>query len=110
MPPVAKPKRQRSRHFLRQWRNHKGLSQEEAADRADIDRSTLSRIEAGAVPYNQDLLERLALAYGCDPQDLITINPAHWDGPRLVYNALLRAPDDKQKAALAILEAFLKSA
>lgn len=93
MAPVPKPKpTNRLPHFLRQWRDHKGLSQEEAAERAEIDRTTLSKIERGLVPYNQDLLERLALAYGCDASDLISVNPVAWDGPKLVYDALKKAP------------------
>ncbi len=109
MAPVPKPKpTNRQPHFLRQWRLHKGLTQEEAAERVEIDRTTLSRIEGGSVPYNQDLLERLALAYGCETADLISMNPASWDGPKLVYDALRRAPIAMQRQAVAVIEALLK--
>ena len=75
MPPVKKPKHTRERHFLREWRDFRGLSQEDAADRAIISRSLLSRIEGGKSPYDQDKLERLAQVYGCSVADLIGRDP-----------------------------------
>ena len=84
---MAKP-----RHFLREWREHKGLALEAAAERlvllsqerADADpemrpltmtHATLSRIERGLIPYNQYLLEYLADMYGTDPGSLIMRDP-----------------------------------
>ena len=109
MPPVPKPKHQRQPHYMRQWRKHAKLSQEAAAERVGIDRATLSKIEAGKVPYNQDLVERLAFAYGCEPSDIIAVNPAAWDGPRLVFERLRHAPRETQERAIAILDALLKA-
>lgn len=109
MPPVHKPKHHRLPHFLRQWRKKAGLSQEAAADRVGIDRTTLSKIESGKVPYNQDLLERLAFAYGCEPADLIAINPTMWDGPRLIYDKLRAADKETQGRVAAVIEALLKA-
>lgn len=74
MAPVPKP-RPASRHFLRAWRKHKDITQEVAASRIGIDRTTLGRIENGKVPYNQQFLEAAAAAYGCEPADLIMRDP-----------------------------------
>ena len=109
MAPVKKPPHARSKHFLREWRSYKKISQEEAADRAEIDRTSLSKVEAGKVPYNQDLLERLALAYGCDPEDLLAIDPLKPDPPRLVYEQLRRASPVLQRQAADIIAALLKA-
>lgn len=94
---------------MREWRKHRGLSQAVAADRTDVDTSTFSRIERGELPYNQDFLEKLALAYGCDVADILTVNPLTPDPPRLIYDRLRQAPKQKQEQALAILDAFLKA-
>lgn len=109
MAPVRKPLHRRRRHFLRDWRDFRDISQEDAADRAEISRSSLSKIESGKVPYNQDLLERLAVIYNCEPDDLIAINPNGWDGPRMAYDALKRAPLDIRNRAIDALRAFLKT-
>lgn len=75
MPPVKKQPHERGKHYLREWREYRGLSQEEAADRAGISRSNLSKIENMDVPYNQDLIEKLAFAYGCEVGDMVSRSP-----------------------------------
>jgi transcriptional regulator with XRE-family HTH domain len=75
MPPVKKPFHARAKTFLRAWRDFRKLSQEKAAGAADIDRTTLGRIEKGKAPYSQDILEKLAVAYQCSPADLISTEP-----------------------------------
>lgn len=92
-----------------EWREYRGFSQEEACERMDISTSTLSRIENGKLPYNQDFLEKAALAYGCDVTDLLDLNPVKPDPPRLIYDQLRAAPQAMQDRALAILEALLKA-
>lgn len=62
-------------HFLRQWRKYRNLSQEEAAAKLDIDRTTLGRVENRRLPYSQALLEAAAEIYGCEPWDILNINP-----------------------------------
>lgn len=85
------------------------MSQEDVADRLEIDRSTISRIERGESPYDQDILERLALVYGCDPEDLLAINPLGEDSMRVVWSSLRRAPPEVRARALGYIEALLKA-
>lgn len=99
----------RGRTFLREWREFRGLTQQEATERLEIEQPTLSKIERGLTPYNQDLLERAALAYGCDPSDLLNIDPLAPDPPRLIYSKLSKADAVTQRRALDILEALLKA-
>lgn len=106
---VKRQKRSRNRHFLLNWRVASKMSQERAADLAGFDRTTLSRLERGEIPYNQDTLERLASAYGCNPEDLIAIDPFAPDYPRLVYTKLRAASQAVQKQALGVVEVLLKS-
>lgn len=100
---------QRERTYLREWRKFRELTQERAADRVDVDRTTLGKIERGILPYNQDFLERLAHAYGCEPHELLSINPLAPDPPKLVYERLRSAPPDLQRRAIAVLDALLKT-
>lgn len=61
--------------FIRQWRQHRGYSLDQLAERVPMDKGNLSKIERGLLPYNQELLERLAEALGTDPASLIMRNP-----------------------------------
>lgn len=106
---MKRPPRTRQTHFLRQWRKYRGLTQEEVGERIEVNASTLSRVERGEIPYDQDLLERLALVYLCEPADLLSIDPLKPDPPKLVYDRLRSAPDAIRDQALAVLNALLKA-
>ena len=69
-------KRPLQRTYIRAWRDHRGLSQEEIASRLEMSRTQFSRIETGVTPYNQAFLEALAEQLGCTAADLIMRNPA----------------------------------
>lgn len=109
MPPVKKPPHTRQKTFMKEWRKYRKLSQEKAAQRVEVDRTTLGRIEKGQLPYNQDFLERLALAYGCEAADILDMNPMKPDAPRLVYDRLKDAPKAMQDQAIRVLDALLKT-
>lgn len=61
--------------FIRQWRSHRGLSLDQLADRVPMDKSNLSKVERGILPYNQEMLERLAYALMTDPASLLMRDP-----------------------------------
>jgi transcriptional regulator with XRE-family HTH domain len=77
MPPRIgfKRPRQRRRTFFKEWREHRGLSQERLAERLETSVASVSRIEAGKQPYTQDYLEALATALQADPASLLMRNP-----------------------------------
>lgn len=56
---------------LRKYRREKGLSQEELAHRAKIDRTYISALERCLYAASIDVLERLAKELSVDPADLI---------------------------------------
>ena len=94
--------------YLRAWRRYFKISQERACESLDIDRTTLSRIETGKLPYNQDFLEQAAIIYGCDPQDFLDSDPFM---PREteVIRLLRRAPEPEKSRLLSMLETYLKT-
>ena len=56
---------------LRQLRNAKGLSQEELADRADINRNYVGLLEREQHAATVDMLEKLTAVLEVDPIDLL---------------------------------------
>src|SRR6266566_3684981 len=68
-------KRPRRPTFFKQWRYHRGLSQERLAERLDTSVASVSRIETGRQPYTQDYLEALASALQTDPASLLMRDP-----------------------------------
>jgi transcriptional regulator with XRE-family HTH domain len=97
------------KQFLREWRKFRKLSLANVSELIEIDHSTLSRVERGQSPYDQDILEKLSLVYGCEPPDLLAINPMQPDPPKLVYDRLRAAPPAVRERALIILDALLKA-
>lgn len=93
--------------FLREWRKHRGLTQEELAERIDSTKATISRMETGAAPYSQPFLEACADALDCHPADLITSPPAE-AGPReVVIRSIKSMPEidfQKLKALIQVVE------
>lgn len=69
--------------FLRQWRKHRDLTLERAAERigeaagTGLTHGQLSRIERGEQPYSQAILEAAAKAYRTDPASLLWRDPTN---------------------------------
>jgi transcriptional regulator with XRE-family HTH domain len=69
------------RTFIRQWREHRGLTLEALADRVGqavggFTHASLSRIERGKQPYSQPILEALAHALQTDVASLLMRDPS----------------------------------
>ena len=58
-------------HNLRRRRKLQGLSQEELAHRADLDRTYVSALERTVYAATVDVLDKLAAALGMDTADLL---------------------------------------
>lgn len=107
MAPVAKPKRKLGRTHLREWREYKGLTQEQAAERLNISRTLLSKIENAKSPYTQGFMEAAAEAYGCEVADLIMRDPGSpvWS----IYDTLQSLPPEQQAHVEQIVKTFRKA-
>lgn len=75
MPRRIRGPQQRRRTFLREWRDFKNLTLDQAAERFDMSAAQLSRIETGKSPYTQDFLELASEAYITDVASLLMRNP-----------------------------------
>lgn len=75
-------------HFIKQWRKHRGLSQEQLAERIGMNRAYLSKIESGKRRYDQPFLEAAAEVLRCEPADLIMRDPTDPDGIWSIWEQL----------------------
>jgi transcriptional regulator with XRE-family HTH domain len=96
---VRKPKPKLRRTFLKEWREHRRLTQEQAAERLDMDRSNLSRVERGEIPYSQALLEAASIAYDCEPWDLLNVNPLK-EGEVVDLTRIMKQATPEQRAEI----------
>jgi transcriptional regulator with XRE-family HTH domain len=65
----------KGRHFIKEWRKFRGLSQAKLAERIGIDPTYVSMIESGKRRYDQPFLEAAAEILNCDVPDLIARDP-----------------------------------
>ena len=72
---------ERRRHFIKEWRKHRGLTQEQLAERIGVAVSTISQLETGKQGYSQPTLEAIADALNCGPADLLMRRPPSKDDP-----------------------------
>ncbi len=56
--------------FLREWREHLGLTLEQVADAIDSNKGDVSKIERGVKRYNEDHITKFADAFGVHPFQL----------------------------------------
>lgn len=79
---------------IRRWRQKSGLSLDQLAEKAKVDKGNLSKMERGLLPYNQEVMERVAEALGVTVGDLIEREPDH--APAL-WTTLRRASPEQQR-------------
>lgn len=91
------------RTFLREWREHCGLSLETVAAKVGMQHGQLSRIERGLQPYSQRVLEICAELYGCTVQDLLTRRPTEADN---VFAMWSRLSDGQRRRAARVIDAL----
>jgi transcriptional regulator with XRE-family HTH domain len=91
--------------FLRQWRKHRDKSLVQVSELLHISHGQLSRIERGLQPYNQELLERLAELYMCEPVDLLMRDPSE---PTNIWSLWDHAKPGEKRQIEAVAEALLR--
>lgn len=77
-PRIGNPRRRR-RHFIKEWREFRGFTQEALAEALDATKASISRIEGGKQSYTQDFLEACADALGTHPAALLMRPPTEAD-------------------------------
>jgi transcriptional regulator with XRE-family HTH domain len=95
--------------FFREWREHRGLTQEQLAARLDTNKSAISKIENGQSAYNQSSLEAIAAALMCEPADLISRPPNVPGRGDSVDELLSSADSDTRKRVVEVVKTLLKT-
>src|SRR3990167_6492051 len=75
MPRRKSQRREFQPAFIKAWREYRGLTQEQLAERVESTAASISRLETGKQPYTQELLEAIAGALRCETPDLIARPP-----------------------------------
>jgi len=96
--------------FIREWREFRGLSLRRLADRIELEENdeslshtSISRIENGAQPYSQPILEALAQALNVTVVELLSVDPTK-EGEVV---DLMRLIDDRNREqAIRVLKAL----
>ena len=89
------------KHFIREWRRHRGMTQVELASAIQIDRTKFNKIERGKRRYIPAVLEAMASTLGCAPGDLISRRPDHASEIETLYLSL---SDEDRSRAIAVLK------
>lgn len=92
--------------FIRHWREHRGLTLEQLADRIGTTHASLSRIERGLQPYTQPMLEGLAEALQTDPASLIMRNP---DDPEGIWSVWDQAKATERRMIVDLAKTVVKT-
>lgn len=87
---------------LKNIRTARGLTQEQLADKADVNQATISKIEKGSANVTLDMIQRLATALDVSPAELFEMR----DLQRRVLEAVNAIDPGKRDAALVVLEAM----
>jgi transcriptional regulator with XRE-family HTH domain len=95
-------------HFIRAWRNYRGLSQEKLGSRIGVTHGAISLLERGKIGYTQQTLEALADALQCEAADLLWREPGSFFG--IIMDEVRQIPPEDQERVVAILRAFRKVA
>lgn len=99
------PGNSRAKHYIREWRVFRGLTQQDIADGLATTTASVSRIETGVTPYTQDFLEAVASMLQTTPAQLLERDPAQPREPEIWSQ--LTAPQREQ--AIRILKALVET-
>lgn len=83
------------RHFIREWRKHRGLTQDQLAERIGVTKSYVSKVEGGKRRYDQPFMEAAAQVLRCEVADLVMRDPSDPEGIWDVWNTL--APAERRQ-------------
>ena len=101
---MGRPKKKKTKvpNYFRQWRDHLGLNQDQAAERTGWSQETISRLESGKTDATLAHLFALAHAYGCEPGALL--GPPK-PPPNELAAYVMTMSERKRKRALKLLKA-----
>ncbi len=82
------------------------MSLDALAARVPMDKGNLSKVERGLLPYNQEMLERLAEALATEPASLLMRNPTD---PDAIWSIWDRAAPGQRRQISEVAETLLRT-
>lgn len=102
------------KHYIRQWREYRGLSLRKLADKMEItpgipltSHANIGRIETFQQPYSQDILEAIAIALNVSVIDLLSVNPI--EESTSIDRKIANLPQQQKDQVKSYVEFLLKS-
>lgn len=92
--------------FFKEWRKHRGLTQDRLAERLGTTKTRVSMKETGEEPYDQDYLEALADALQTDAASLLMRNPLE---PEAIWSVWDQAKPAQRRQIVEVAKALLKA-
>src|SRR5947209_16656746 len=93
--------------FIRAWRQHRGLTLEQVADRLDMTPGHISMLERGQRGYTQETLEAVAAALQTDVASLLMRDPTD---PEAIWTVWDQAKPAQRRQLLVIAQALVRTA
>lgn len=104
MAPIKKQKLPLGKTFIAEWREASGLTQESLAEKIQMSRSALSKMETADAPYTQRTLEAIARALNCKPYDLLLRAPTDNSSRGYLISLLMTLSEAQLNYARGALE------
>lgn len=102
-------KKERPSYFFKQWRKHRGLTQEALGERVGLTASSISQLETGKQGFTDSTLEHIAEALNCSPGDLLMRNPLKEDSVWSIQDQLKKATPEQKQQIIYLVDTILKS-
>lgn len=99
------PKRKKSQYFFREWRDYRGLSQEELAHRIGQTAPSISQLENGKQGFRDVTLLAIAAALDCHPAELLARDPFDRDSVWSIWESIA---EEDRPAALRAISGFVR--
>lgn len=90
-------KKPRPKYYFKEWRKHRGMTQEDLAAAIGTHSSSISQLETGKQGFSDTTLLAIADALSCTPADLLTRDPSDPEHIFTLWDML-----DKREKELAL--------
>lgn len=95
---------QRRRHFIKQWREYRGLTQERLAERTGMSNNNISQLENFKQNYSTEGLEAIANALRTEPGLLLMVDPTK---EKAMWSIWEQATPAERTQIVAVAEAII---
>lgn len=97
------------RHYVKQWRKKREMTQERLAERVERSRGLISQIEIGETDLTEEMIYALADALDIEPGRLLDMNPEKEGLLVDITDALRGKPASVQAEVLGFVRGLIRS-